>query len=124
MVEFSLVFILFLTMMAAIFEFGRALWVYTTLAHATREGARYAMVHGVNNPVTNDQIIARVHANAIGLDSASVTVTPSYSPNNQIGSFVTVQASYPFSMVVSGLLFSDGTNGFAMNASSRMVVLN
>ena len=45
MVEFSLVFVLFITMMAGMFEFGRALWVYTTLAHATREGARYAMVH-------------------------------------------------------------------------------
>ena len=124
MVEFSLVFVLFITMMAGMFEFGRALWVYTTLAHATREGARYAMVHGANNSVTNDQIIARVRAQAIGLSPGDVTVTPTYAPNNQIGSFVTVQATYPFSMVLGKLLFSDGTNGFAMRASSRMVVLN
>jgi Flp pilus assembly protein TadG len=124
MVEFSLVFVLFLTMMAGLFEFGRALWVYTTLAHATREGARYAMVHGANNSVTNDQIIARVRAQAIGLSPGDITVTPNYSPNNQIGSFVTIQATYPFSMVLGKLLFSDGRNGFAMKATSRMVVLN
>jgi Flp pilus assembly protein TadG len=124
MIEFSLVFILFITMMGGLFEFSRALWVYNTLAHATRQGARFAMVHGANNSRTAAQIEAQVRANAIGLESASLTVTPAFSPNNQPGSFVTVDATYTYSMVLGKLLFMNGRNGFAMKASSRMVVLN
>jgi Flp pilus assembly protein TadG len=124
MIEFSLVFILFITMMGGLFEFSRALWVYTTLAHATRQGARYAMVHGENNSKTASEIEAKVRADAVGLDSASLTVTPVFSPNNKVGSFVTVDATYAYSMVLGNLLFSSGRRGFAMRASSRMVVLN
>ena len=124
MVEFSLVFILFLTMMGGLFEFSRALWVYTTLAHATRQGARFAMVHGENNSRTAAQIEANVRANAIGLETANLTVTPAFAPNNRVGSFVTVDATYAYSMILGKILFSSGQNGFAMRASSRMVVLN
>ena len=124
MVEFSLVFILFVVMMAGLFEFSRAMWAYTTLAHATRQGARYAMVHGENNAVTTDQIIARVKSQAIGLDPNQITVTPTYSPDNRVGSFVRVQATYPFSMVLGKLLFTSDRNGFQMRAASRMVILN
>lgn len=124
MVEFSLVFVLFVTMMAGLFEFSRALWTYTTLAHATRAGARYAMVHGENNSVTADQIRQRVWDNAIGLDSTAITVTPVYAPNNKVGSFVDVQASYTFPMVVGKLLFASRGGNFQMTAASRMVVLN
>jgi Flp pilus assembly protein TadG len=124
MVEFSLVFILFLGMMAALFEFSRALWVYTTLAHATREGARYAMVHGVNNAATAAQIEARVRANAIGLDSALITVTSAYTPNNQLGGMVSVRATYTFSMILGALIFDSDPNGYVMGAKSQMGVLN
>lgn len=105
-------------------EFSRAMWAYTTLVHATRQGARYAMVHGENNVVTTDQIIARVKSQAVGLDTSQITITPTYSPDNRVGSFVRVQATYPFSMVLGKLLFTSDRDGFQMRAASRMVVLN
>jgi Flp pilus assembly protein TadG len=39
-VEFALVLTLLITLMAGIFEFGRAFWYYDTLTKATRDGAR------------------------------------------------------------------------------------
>lgn len=39
-VEFALVLTFLITLMAGIFEFGRAFWYYDTLTKATRDGAR------------------------------------------------------------------------------------
>ena len=45
MVEFSIAALVFLTVMFAVIEFGRALWVHNALADAARRGARYASVN-------------------------------------------------------------------------------
>lgn len=44
LVEFALVFAVLFSILAAIFEFGRALWYYNALARATRDGARMMSV--------------------------------------------------------------------------------
>src|SRR5436190_17336585 len=44
LVEFALVTVLFLMLLFGITEFSRALWTWNALVHATREGARYAVV--------------------------------------------------------------------------------
>ena len=41
LVEFALVIPILLSMMFGIFEMGRAMWVYTAVANASREAARY-----------------------------------------------------------------------------------
>ncbi len=51
-VEFSLVFLVFVVVLVALMEFGRAMWTYATIAHAARQGARYCMVHGTENTAT------------------------------------------------------------------------
>ena len=43
--EFAIGATVFLTVMFAVVEFGRALWVHNALADAARRGARYAVVH-------------------------------------------------------------------------------
>ena len=45
LVEFSIAALVFLTVMFAVIEFGRALWVHNALADAARRGARYASVN-------------------------------------------------------------------------------
>ena len=47
-VEFALVGIPTMFLLLCIFEISRGMWTYETLAHAVREGARYAAVHGEN----------------------------------------------------------------------------
>ena len=60
MVEFSLVFLLFVVVLVALMEFGRAMWTYATIAHAARQGARYGMVHGSAKP--SHQLRRREHS--------------------------------------------------------------
>lgn len=43
-VEFALVLTLLITLMAGIFEIGRAFWYYDALVKATRDGARFMSV--------------------------------------------------------------------------------
>ena len=45
-VEFALVAIIFFIVVFGTMDVGRAVWNYNTLAQATREGARFAVVHG------------------------------------------------------------------------------
>jgi Flp pilus assembly protein TadG len=46
MLEFVLVGIAMIFMLICIFEIGRGMWAYHTLAYAVREGTRYAAMHG------------------------------------------------------------------------------
>jgi hypothetical protein len=45
LVEFSIAATVFLTVMFAVIEFGRALWTHNALADAARRGARYAVLN-------------------------------------------------------------------------------
>jgi hypothetical protein len=45
LVEFSIAATVFLTVMFAVVEFGRALWTHNALADAARKGARYAVIN-------------------------------------------------------------------------------
>jgi hypothetical protein len=46
MVEFALIFPIFILLLVGIFDLGRVIWVNDTLATAAREAARFAIVHG------------------------------------------------------------------------------
>jgi hypothetical protein len=46
LVEFALIIPIFLVLLLGIFDFGRVVWASNSLAHAAREGARFAIVHG------------------------------------------------------------------------------
>ena len=45
LVEYAIAATVFMTVMFAVIEFGRALWVHNALADAARRGARYAVLH-------------------------------------------------------------------------------
>lgn len=49
LVEFALVIPIFLLLLFGIIEGGRFVFFYEMLSNATREGARYAIVHGSNS---------------------------------------------------------------------------
>lgn len=122
MVEFSLVFIVFIMLMVGIFELGRAVWIYTTVAHAARQGARYGMVHGGNGAPDNTALISHVTAQAVGI-GGSINVTPTWEGSGMVGTFVKVQVDYPYVPAIAGSLMG-GTGGFNIGSTSRMVVLN
>jgi len=97
LLEFAIGATVFLSVMFAVLEFGRALWVHNALTDAARRGARYAVIHAatdadsvknvvvygdpnpangtqpvVNNLTTDNVIVA--YSN-FGLESGTVSVS-------------------------------------------------
>ena len=120
MVEYALVLLLFLTALYAIMEFGRFIFAYNVLAGATREGARYAIVHGnkSGSAATASDIQDKVRTWAVGLDTTSLSVTTTWAPGNGPGSTVSIQSSYPLTPM-TGLIF---TSPITIGSHSQMVI--
>ena len=83
-IEFVLVGIPMIFVMISTFEMARGMWIYQTLAHAVKDGARYASVHGKScrtNPnvcgVTVGDVASRIQSAGTGLigDDMGVTLT-------------------------------------------------
>lgn len=128
LVEFSLTFIIFMILVLGVVDVGRAVWNYNTLASATREGTRYAMVHGSassapSGPAANDaNVQAAVSKYASGLNSHNLTTTSTWlDGGNSAGSRVKVTATYSYSSIFSSLL---GIAPFTMTSSSTMTITN
>jgi len=120
MVEFALSFLLFFMVVYAIMEFGRVVACYNILAGATREGARYATVHGsASGAVASASDIQNVVRRwSIGLDPNSVMVTTTWAPGNNPGKQVKVQAQYTVSPFTGLILAS----GIPLGSNSVMVI--
>lgn len=115
LVEFALVVPIFLLLFFAIIEAGRFVFYYEVLNNATREGARYAIVHGSNAwecsgplpealvrvpcDVTGERVKERVRATAYAMGNVIVP-DPVWHPNNERSSTVTVTASYAYSALI------------------------
>lgn len=114
--EFALVAPMFLLLMLAIMEGGRFIFYYEMLSSATREGARYAIVHGSNalnacpsgpNPPwlpantcdpDGDNVKEAVRDAAIDLPGTSALVfdTPFWETNNYRGEKVTIGVHFTY----------------------------
>lgn len=85
LIEFTLVGIPVIFVIISVFEISRAMWTYNTMAHAVKEGVRFAVVHGescVSNPpaITNScaktvgDVANRIKYTGIGIDATITTV--------------------------------------------------
>lgn len=120
MVETALVLSVLMMVLIGTIEFGRAIWTYNTVAYATRQGLRYAMVRGTANPATDAQIKDIIAANAVGLSKDNLAVTTSWLPNRQRGATVEVRVQYPFRFAVSPVLGSAAS--FTMASTGSAIV--
>ena len=77
LIEFSLISILLLMLVFGIMEFGRAIWIYGTVAHVAREGARFAIVRGSNSgrDASTTDVENYVNQRAAGMPGLTVTTT-------------------------------------------------
>lgn len=112
LIEFTFVCVLFLITLFGALELCRMVLVYTSLANASRVGARYASVHGssnmgtgVNGPsgpgnTTNVENVVRDYTTGSLIDKSNLTVTVLYPTGgaaaNAPGSRVRVQVTYPY----------------------------
>jgi hypothetical protein len=118
MVEFALVAPIFFLLIFGLIEGGRFILYYHALNNATREGARYAIVHGSNSfcpsgpmppgsatpPGCYDpsgaKVVQAVKDSAFGLLGTGVTVVPTWPSDNARDSEVSVQATYTYRALV------------------------
>ena len=128
LVEFSLTIVIFMILVLGVFDVGRVVWNYNTLASAAREGTRYAIVHGSassapSGPAANDASVqAAVAKYASGLNSGNLTTTSTWlDGSNAPGTRVKVTATYRFNSIFSSLL---GIGPFTMTSSSTMSITN
>lgn len=124
--EFALVVPWFFILFFGIIEAGRFIFYYETLNHATREGARYAIVNGANTlgcpsgPAapgtstcdgTGANVETRVRQSAFGVPGTGISVQRCWwysacdfvshgDGDNGRGATVTVAASYTYSTLV------------------------
>lgn len=114
MVEFALVAPMFFLLLFGIIEAGRFIFYYETLNHATREGARYAIVNGANTlgcptgpaapgstpcDTAGNDVKARVRQAALGV-AGTITVVPTWYLDNGRGSTVNVHATATYTTLV------------------------
>jgi Flp pilus assembly protein TadG len=57
LLEFAIGATVFLSVMFAVLEFGRALWVHNALTDAARRGARYAVIHAATDAASVENVV-------------------------------------------------------------------
>jgi hypothetical protein len=140
LVESAICILLFVTMALGILGFGVAIFSYSFISHAAREGTRYAMVHGANCSscnLTSAQIASYVTGIAPpGISTSAMTVdvycgapsstpptgdcggTTSGTPNDNPGNVVYVKVIYSYSFL-KGFLH---INSISMTTASERVI--
>jgi len=126
LVEYALTALIFFTMLMFILDGGRILWNYVTVAEAARVGARYGITHGAKStaPVRPGNYTAlrqTIIDKVTGLEPADLTVTATWTPDNQPESKITVDVVYTVRPVTS--LFWPGQT-LTLRAQSTMVIQN
>jgi Flp pilus assembly protein TadG len=125
-VEFAAALTVLFMFLFAIMDLSRALYSYHFIADAAREGTRYAMVRGSQCtsyttacPASATDIQTYLKNVPAGINPSSMTVTTTWTPNNQPGSVVQVQVQYSFQPI-----FPLIPKGALVMASSSKVVIS
>lgn len=107
LVEFALVLILFLVVLMVIFDMGRAVYYYSAIHNAAREGAR----HGITDQNVGD-IQAFAQNVAVGLDIDPVVGITEDT--------VTVSIDYVFVPITPVLSLFAGENSITLHSQATM----
>lgn len=137
LVEFALVFLLFLLLMVGVVEFGRAYNIYENVIHATREGVRAASADcltggnctpGSYSKLTPAQIRNKIrqHLSAINISVADGDITIDNATDLVVGGFKADPASggstFNRSIPVYNVRVSYNYNFLFLNKVLRLVV--
>ncbi|ACZ40599.1 TadE/TadG family type IV pilus assembly protein [Sphaerobacter thermophilus] len=115
-VEFAIAGIVFFLIVFGTVDFGRAIFMYSELTNAVREGARYAQIHPTQTAGIKDVVVNK--SPGLGIRAADVTV--SCSPAGcQPGGTVQVTARMHFQAVTQSLL---GIRPLTLQASAENVI--
>jgi Flp pilus assembly protein TadG len=133
LVEFALVMPIFILLLVAIFDLGRAVFAFNTLTNAAREGARMAIVNQYQPSIIarakqqtaivelNDPSVT-VNFYQVNADGTPNTSTPCALSQIAVGCMATVsfEATYqPITPLIGNIIFK---NGVTFTASSTLSV--
>ncbi|MFZ3201823.1 MAG: TadE family protein [Candidatus Acidiferrales bacterium] len=125
LVEFAVVLTVLFMFLFGVMDFARALYAYHFVANAAREGARYAIVRGSTCsswgtacPAAASDIQTYLRNVPLGINPNNVTVTTTWTPNNNPGSTVQVKVQYSFQFILPFLPKST----LVMTSASQMVI--
>jgi len=122
LVEFALVFPLFFFMVTGLLDLGRAVFAYTTMNTAVREGTRFAIVQPKGTPDTD--IEARVRSFFYDLedfsDNSVVTISHVGDVDNPK---INIHIVYAFEPITPGMkLILSGGDPISIEAESEMFI--
>jgi Flp pilus assembly protein TadG len=121
LVEFAILGPVFFLMLFGIIEMGRLMWTRHELVNATREGSRYAMVHGAKSSggmANSAQVKSYMLTKSSGLGS-SLGVTVTYAGTGQPGEQVTVASTYTYVPMISYVL---NMGSISFSSTSKVLV--
>ena len=120
LVEFGLSLPLILLAIFLFLDLGRAVYYYSAVHNAVREGARYSIVH-LNDADYDAQLesIVSTYSVAVTIDPATIMSTPGGTEDE----FITISASYEFNPTTPLLaqVLGEG-NTITIQASSTMLL--
>ena len=121
MVETALVITCYLMIVFGIIEFSQATFAWNFVSYAARNATRYASVHGATSQTiaTAQSVTNVVLAQAVALNTSNLTVSTTWTPNNQPGSTVQVKVSYLYKPLLVVVFPSVQT----FSSTSQMVIL-
>jgi len=102
MLEGALVMTTFVILLVGAMDFGRLGFAYNSVTYAAHQAARFAATSGSSSghAATAAAIQANADGNLVGLSATGLTVSVTWTPNNNPGSQVQVQVSYNFQPLV------------------------
>jgi Flp pilus assembly protein TadG len=120
MIEFSIIAVSALMLIFGIMNCAIAVYDYNFVSFAAREATRYAAVHGSSSAsaASTTDISNFVIAQSKGLNGTKLTVSTSWSPDNNPGSTVRVQVSYPFTVTIPFM----NRNSLNFSSTSQLVI--
>lgn len=120
-VEFAIIFPLFLLVVFGVIEVGRLFYLQTTLEHATRTAARAAIVRSERSgaPASKNDILAIFRKDSV-INTDLCIPDIRYSSGNTPGSTLSIEVSCPFDFMIP----LASRLGLTIAAGTEMVVVN
>ena len=102
MLEGALVMTTFVVLLVGSMDFGRLGFAYNSVTYAAHLAARFAATSGSasGHAASVATIQANADSNLLGLDASKLTISVTWTPNNNPGSQVQVVVSYGFQPLV------------------------
>lgn len=118
--EFAVIAVAVLMLLFGLINCALAVYDYNFVSYAAREATRYAAVRGSSSvsPASTTDIKNFVVAQASGLDTTQITVSATWSPDNNPGSAVEIQVTYPFRFAMPFLTLSVAN----LSSKSQLVI--